>query len=294
MKALAEDAHVPVMMVTAFGDFETMRQSAECGADGFISKPADLRELALRVETMIRTKRVVDELYAKNRELEELGRFKESLLSMTAHDLKGPLTGIRGFAELTLHKLEDPQELKELMHDILLISSYMGNLLENLLNLSLIRSGSLELDIVPVALKTVVEESLRLLKYELQGRKLELRLEDMQVAADRGRLRRVFVNLLGNAVKFSPPEKPIHVTTRRSDGFAQVLIRDEGIGIPRSLLPRLFEPFYRAARKEIRSVPGSGLGLHIARCIIERHGGRIEVKSRVGLGSLFTFTIPLS
>ena len=168
----------------------------------------------------------------------------------------------------------------------------------DLLLLAQAEAGKLELNLQPVELDTVLLEVFQQVKI-LAGNRISLKLteiDQIQVIGDRDRLKQVFINLLANAVKYTPQGGTVFLAIKKVGDQAQTVIEDTGPGIPAKDLPHIFERFYRGDKARTRSTDGSsfGLGLSIAYWIIKNHGGRIEVKSKEGSGTTFSVWLPLA
>ncbi|MFZ5915446.1 MAG: GAF domain-containing protein [Chloroflexota bacterium] len=224
---------------------------------------------------------------------------KSEFVSMVSHELKIPMTSIKGYAKL-LH-MGSSGEVNDKQRSFLeIISSNvdrMDALVQDLLDISRIETGRLKLDIQTVHLTTVVDEVVRLLQHEFEKRQqtlaIQMPVELPPVRADRARLAQVLTNLLGNAFKYTPNGGSITVQARTEDGQVLCSVVDTGIGISSQDQKRLFEKFYRADHQVVREVGGTGLGLSIAKSIIELQGGRIWLESELGKGSVFHFTVPV-
>jgi PAS domain S-box-containing protein len=217
------------------------------------------------------------------------------LIGVASHDLGNPLNNLH----LLLGKLKrsppaDPDRLGEGLTAALRQTQQLGRLLHNLLDLSRLSSGKLELEVVEVDLGELVREGVARLvdQAEEAGSRVELEVEDGVVGRwDRLRLERVLTNLLSNAFKYGKGQ-PIHVRVERVAGQARLVVRDEGPGIPPEEQPSIFERFKKAASHQGKK-EGFGLGLYIVRQLVEAHGGSIQVESAVGAGAAFTVELPL-
>jgi signal transduction histidine kinase len=223
----------------------------------------------------------------------ELDRLKTELLSNVSHDLRGPLTNIKGYASSLVDEgvgLE-PDEQMLYLRTIEEEADRLKDLLEHLLDLSRIDAGALQIDLQPVGLPRIVHE----IMFALQRPGFQFRCEmpeDLKVAADSRRLRQVVANLLENAVKYSPEGGTVTVCALERQGEVEVAVTDQGVGIPRKHWDRIFRPYQRAESGKAADVAGNGLGLAICKGIVEAHGGRIWVESEPGIGSTFSFTVP--
>jgi PAS domain S-box-containing protein len=223
----------------------------------------------------------------------EVDQLKSSLVSTVSHELRTPLTMIQGFSELLLTRDTDQQASREALEQINASARRLGRLIEDLLSVSRIESGRLEVRLDPVAVPEAVEEVSALLG---RDRDLRIDIEDElpPVMADGELLIRILTNLLSNAVKYSLPETPISVTARSVGTSAEVSVSDRGIGMSQAEMARLFDKFFRADSPEVRSAGGTGLGLYITRNLVEMQGGQIWAESEPGRGTTFRFTLPLA
>lgn len=218
---------------------------------------------------------------------------------MVAHDLKTPISVIKSYADLVRQMGDLSPQQEKFLNRIQLACQNMRHLVSDLLDLAWIDANSpLEHEQIRLDyLLKAVEENLQELIRDA-GLSLELTLVDdlPPLQADADRLRRVFNNLITNAIKFSPDGAEIQVETRQEDGYVAVDVHDSGPGIPSEYLPYIFERFYQVPRPEgdDQELSGSGLGLAIVRAIVEKHGGDVRVQSTVGQGTTFTVRLPLA
>ena len=241
-----------------------------------------------------------EELMEKTREVEEATRLKSEFLANTSHELRTPLNIIIGFSELLADEVPGKvnKEQRQCLSDILGSSQYLLNLINEVLDLSRIETGKMRLSLTDIDLAEVIESLRSAMMPMLTRRKqsLEVEAEDglPLVYADKARIRQVLLNLLSNSTKFTPDGGKLKVEAARQDNRCQVSVIDNGIGIKTEDQERIFEPFSQLDSPLIQKREGTGLGLMIARQIIEKHGGRIWVESEYGKGSRFTFTLPLT
>ncbi len=240
------------------------------------------------------------ELIEKNREVEEANRLKSEFLANMSHELRTPLNVIIGFSELMLDQMAGKitSEQKQCLNDILNAGKHLLNLINDVLDLSKIESGKVKLRMTNVALNDIIEPLTRTMAPILMPRKqtLEVNVEEglPPVHANKAKVEQVFLNLLDNSSKFTPDGGKLKIEAVRRDGWCQVSVIDNGIGIKKEDQERIFEPFHQLDNPLIKEKVGTGLGLVIAKGIIEKHGGRIWVESEYGKGSRFTFTLPLA
>ena len=239
------------------------------------------------------------EMVRKNAELSRLNEQKNQLLGMAAHDLRSPLAVIRTYSEFLQAEAAAAldEEQREFVETILDTSRFMVELIDDLLDVAQIESGTLRLDLGPVDLVERVRRTTELSRVLAARKDIGIVLDapppPLELEADGRKVEQAVSNLLGNAIKFSRPGTTITVTVARTGGTAQVSVRDQGPGIPEDELPRLFQPFARTSVRATAGEPGTGLGLAIVRRVVEGHGGRISVRSEVSKGTEFILQLPL-
>jgi signal transduction histidine kinase len=230
-------------------------------------------------------------------ELHRLQEGREDFIRTISHDLRQPLTVIRGQAQILpryASSNEGDGRLQGGLKAIQINAERMSTMISDLLESLRLESGQLQLRTVPTDLQSLACEIVeRMLGGEESGRVRVNVASELPVAqADPERLERVMVNLLTNALAYSPPGSPVTLTVRSDGPWLVVAVRDEGIGIAARDLPHLFQRYYRSAVG--RRPEGLGLGLYIARLVVEAHGGRIWCESTEGQGSTFSFTLPIA
>ncbi len=234
------------------------------------------------------------ELYAQstraNRALAESNAFKDDLMAMFAHDFKGPLTVISGFAELLLEN--ENSDSRSSIEAIAGQARRLAKLSDDALALAATQSAGFSLRRNHEDLVGFVRDAVRALDPGGSRIRVDAPDEPVVVPFDRARLRHVIENVVGNALKYSQDE--IVVCVRRAAGEAVVEVSDRGIGIPAGELERIFTRFGRASNARRQAISGSGVGLYIAKKIVEVHGGRLEVTSQESVGSTFMLGLPLA
>ena len=249
-------------------------------------------------ELEIRIKKRTKELAAANRKLKKLDKMKSDFISLVSHELRAPLTSIKGYASILmdekLGKVNPAQ--KERLVKINRYSTSLTNLVNDLLDISRIESGRVEMKAEHVPIGEVLTGVIDVLNPQMQEKNLALQVEMpsdiILVWADPNQLERVFINVLGNAIKFSPENAKITVNVLDNKNCVQIDISDTGIGIAGDDLPKIFDEFYRADNSINQQKKGTGLGLSLVKHIIDNHQGRISVKSRLNRGSTFSFVLP--
>jgi len=234
-------------------------------------------------------------------EVEKISKRKSDFVSSVSHELRTPLTSIKGYAAILLAgKLGAvPLEIKERLEKINRHSDELAHMVNDLLDISRIEAGKVTMKLEPQKLKDILEKVTDLLAVQAKEKGIQLKFglapEAETVFADRNQIERVLINLIGNAMKFTPAAGSITVVARATtNNMAEVEVMDTGCGIPQESLDAVFEEFYRVENPINQEVKGTGLGLSLVKHIIEAHGGKIWVKSVVGKGSTFSFTLPLA
>ena len=218
-------------------------------------------------------------------------------IALAAHELRGPITVIRGYLELLSQELENvPAEQQELIDRLQVSSERLSGYINNILNVSRYDRNHLKLHLGEERLVDIIAALIPdlALRAKTQNRKLVFHVEDTlpTIAADRSSLSEVISNLIDNAIKYSQEGGEVVVSGEVKNNFVEITVHDSGIGMPQSVVGNLFNKFYRSHRSR-QTVSGTGLGLYICKAIVESHGGSIWVRSQEGEGSTFGFTIPI-
>jgi signal transduction histidine kinase len=243
--------------------------------------------------------RMNDELGRLYHQLEAANRHKSEFLANMSHELRTPLNAIIGFSEVLLERMFgdiNPKQA-EYLDDILASGRHLLSLINDILDLSKIEAGRLELDLAPFDLSLTLENALTLVRERAtrHGIALDLVVDDRlgPCIGDERKVKQVILNLLSNAVKFTPAGGRIGLRAAPADGAVEVSVSDTGIGIAPEDQEAIFEEFRQVGASSSSKHEGTGLGLTLARKFVELHGGRIWVQSEAGKGSTFTFTLPV-
>lgn len=225
--------------------------------------------------------------------LERLSQLKSEFVSLVSHEFRTALVGIQGFSEMIRDEELQVTDVKTFAADINKDAQRLNRLINDMLDLDRIEAGKLSLDIEPVNLNVVLQEAVERARASSADHVVNANLDPSQpiVNGDPDRLAQITSNLLSNAIKYSPNGGEILVTSRVSEDFVDVGVRDHGVGIPPDFVKRLFSRYERY-EKNSGKIVGTGLGLAITRQIVEMHGGKIWVDSTLGSGSEFHFTLP--
>lgn len=229
-------------------------------------------------------------------ELKKLEQMRKDFLANVSHELKTPITSIKGFSETLLDgAMENQQFCEHFLHIILKESERMQGLIEDLLDLSKIEQQGFKLNMGTVDMKELLGEIKMVLENKSQEKEISLQVDVLRhvpVIGDPSRLKQIFINLVNNAIVYTPAGGTVSVALLEDEHNAYIKVSDTGIGISTEEIPRIFERFYRVDKARSRNTGGTGLGLSIVKHLVEAHHGTITVDSTVGEGTTFTVALP--
>jgi GAF domain-containing protein len=257
-----------------------------------------LTTFATQCALAVQNARLFREIEQKGRELEAASRHKSEFLANMSHELRTPLNAIIGFSEVLGERMfgELNEKQDEYLKDIHASGQHLLSLINDILDLSKIEAGKMELELSDFDLPMTIDNALTLVRERAARRSIELHstVDERlgQIQADERKIRQVLLNLLSNAIKFTPEGGRIEVGAKPVDGSIEVSVTDTGVGIAPEDQDAVFEEFRQVGTAD-KKVEGTGLGLALSRKFIELHGGKIWVQSQIGAGSTFTFTLPV-
>ena len=258
-----------------------------------------LRTFATQSALAIQNARLFREIADKSRQLEAASRHKSEFLANMSHELRTPLNAILGFSEVLAERMfgEVNEKQAEYLQDILSSGRHLLSLINDILDLSKVEAGRLELELGRFHLPTALDNALTLVRERAtrHGITLTQTVDPAvgDIVADERKVKQILLNLLSNAVKFTPEGGRVGLTATAADGAITIAVSDTGIGIAPEDQAAIFEEFRQVGREDARKQEGTGLGLTLAKKFVELHGGRIWVQSQVGQGSTFSFTLPV-
>lgn len=297
LKAAPATASIPVLLVTALHERDDRLQGISAGANDFISKPIDTREVVLRTRNAIYTKQLHDQIQTAFRQLQQLERLRDNLTHMIVHDMRTPLTCIYSdlqMLEMGLGKTEAEAQNRQITAEALTLSRVMIEMISSLLDVSRLEAGQMPLRREACDLPRLTQATVKQLGGLLQGKQMEFEVTTpvTPISCDKGLIQRVLSNLLTNASNYSPTDRPIKITIQQSAGMIRVTVSDQGQGIPPEYHTKIFEKFGQVEDGRRGKSYSTGLGLTFCKLAVEAHGGHIGVESAVGKGSMFWFTLP--
>lgn len=238
------------------------------------------------------------ELARANEKFKKIDKLKSEFVSAVSHELRTPLTSIKGYASILMaEKLGAlPGAVKQRLEKINKHSDGLTKLVNDLLDISRVESGRVAMKITELNLKDVADGVGDILAPQIKEKNIQLHMDipkgEASCLADKTQLERLLINLLGNAIKFSPEKGKIILRAKEIKGFLQIDVQDSGIGIAENAMAKIFEEFYREDNTINQKIRGTGLGLSLVKRIVEAHKGRIWVTSTLGKGTTFSFTLP--
>jgi two-component system sensor histidine kinase/response regulator len=292
-------ARIPVIFITALNDTTDRVKAIEAGGDDFLTKPHNRLVLGARVRSLLRLKAATDALEESYRKLRELEKLRDDLMNMIVHDLKTPLTAVLA----TIEMLHDGDfgalnaDQRRALSDAQNKAQDLLALIEDLLEVSRLEQTSLPLDLEAISPAQFVDELMSEWRLRLQQggatARADVAPDTPTLEADRPLIKRVFGNLIQNALTHSASAVTLHLSARREDDGVLFTVADNGPGIPREYQEVIFRKFQQVKTPHAPRVRSSGLGLAFCKMVVDAHGGRIWVQSTEGQGSAFHIVLPL-
>ena len=306
MRALRGGADVPIVFITALSDLASYEQALASGADDFLTKPVNRTELLMRVRSLLRIKRLNDELKkgsdvirSQRDALVVAQGQKEELMALVVHDLKNPLTPMLGNVQFLERTPQLGPDQREALRDIGQAAVSMHRMVLNLLDISKSEDGTLAPRLAPLEVGALFEELRSTFGRSAAARNVTIEaagpLEKIVMQADADLFRRLLENLLDNAIRHSPSGGTVRLEGVVEGGRTELGVRDQGPGVPEEHRARVFEKYFQIDRGAAAVATRAGRGLGLAFCCLaaEAHGGRIWVEESPPRGSVFRVSLPL-
>lgn len=301
-KRLKQSEHfqeTPIIFLSGKAEKENVIDGLQAGAADYIAKPFDAGEAIARIKTHLKIRKLHLEKEKSNRELSKANASKDKLLAVTSHDLRNPLSAIRGLTEYLLSQNfgEINENQKEMLTQILDASDGMLDLVSDLLSLSILEDGECKLKLGSNNMAGLLQQVIKLSTPTADKKMICLKYEEKgnipNAPYDENLVRRVLQNLIGNAIKFSPTHTMVTAHLKKQAEYIVVEIKDHGPGIPASEQDQLFKDYGTTSVKGTAGETSTGLGLSICKKIVEAHGGEIWMNNRNQEGACFAFKLPI-
>ncbi|WP_445475196.1 PAS domain S-box protein [Methanococcoides methylutens] len=303
-KRLKQDPTLPQKYEICFLSSQKKKVPVELNASYIVhdGRPADMaiiRDITERKRAEKALKQYASELSRANDELKSLDRMKDEFLSNVSHELKTPIVSIKGYTDLiydeTLGNVNDKQ--KDALEVVLRNTQDLIRLVNSLIYISMIQSKTIEYIFEDVRISDIIDIVVDEMVFQIKKRSLVLHknipVDLPMVKADREKLTKMLTNLLDNAIKFTDPGGQIMFEVQEEENFIHIKINDTGIGIPKELIPNLFQRFYQIDASTKRKYGGNGLGLYISKSIVDAHNGQIWIESEMGVGTTVHVRLPI-
>lgn len=289
---------LPIIFLTAETEHARLLELFDCGGSDYLTKPFVKEELLARILVHLERKQLTQRLRTAVTELHDLNKMKDNLIAVCSHDLRSPLHGILGFIDLMLDREYLSSEDREGLEDTKDAGMYLMELINDILDLSKIQSGSEEINMTPLNVSHLVESCYKAMKNTADSKEVKFRMiddsKDTIISGNRSSLMRAVNNLLSNAIKFTPSGNEVSIAIKDADNNqVAIAVSDTGIGIEKKMIPELFDKYSRISRAGTKGEKGTGLGMSIVKELVQLHNGKISVDSSPEKGSLFTITLPI-
>lgn len=294
----------PVVILTAHESFDFIEEASVAGVGAYLTKPPKPEEIERAIKISLarftdlkNSRKYILELQKKEKELEQINATKDKFMSIIAHDLRGPIGALMAFSDQLEQDIDhiNKNELKVYLHNFHLTSKGVYDLLENLLYWSRLQVGSINAKAEVVNVKNAMESVCALLSTNISNKEIEISiqtLENINVLCDKNMLSTVLRNLITNAIKYTPKKGRITLSAKAENKTVHFNITDTGIGMSDEDIINLFRIDKSFSYKGTEGEAGSGLGLIICHELVNKMGGKINVTSKLGHGTQFTFTVP--
>mgnify|MGYP000884135292 CR=1 FL=1 len=296
IKANPKTTDIPVIFITGKAEHEDLIKGFKVGATDFVTKPFNAAELLSRVSTHIELKLSRDKLKKYNDELQKLNSTKNKFFSIIAHDLRSPFSGFLGLTQLMNEDLDrlSKEELRVIADNMNKAAVKLYNFLENLLEWSRSQMNTIKIDLQKNNINKIFNDIINISKESLKNKNITLNNnlnEDINLVCDYHTISTAFRNIISNAIKFTPNNGNIIVSSLEDGDFITISIADSGVGIPESQLNTIFEIDKKIVTSGTNKEKGSGLGLLLVKEFVEKNDGKINITSELNRGTKVNITL---
>lgn len=290
---------IPIIFLTAVDDNSTALDLFKIGATDYLQKPFIIEELISRIKVHIQSILLNKRLQKTIDEQKQLLTLKDEFLSVCSHDLRSPLTGILGFAD-ELHEQLADQEHKQMTEQITTSGNYLLSLINDILDLGKSTANKSSENFTKLNVAKLINHCISTLQASATKKNIQLkftypkRFEDLHINGEEVSLIRVFTNLVSNSLKFTNQNGLVTLQLKQTKDKVEIVIKDNGIGIPEDKIPVLFDKYTSASQSGTDGEKSTGLGMSIVKTLVEMHKGDISVFSKVGVGTIITLSFPIS
>ena len=297
LKSQESTRHIPVIFITARVEPEDLIQGFNEGGVDYITKPFNHSEVRARVKTHLKIQQLIRQLETQNDQLKDLNELKNSFLGMASHDMRNYLSAIRGYSQILQEDGKElPEETKEQFLDFIYKSSEnMLKMVNDLLDVSVIESGKLQLDLQSESFKDLINHHIMINQFFADKKNISIQSDLHEIPnclIDANKLGQVIDNLISNAIKFSESGTTILISLKAEEEKLVFSVKDQGPGISDEDQAKLFQHFQKLSARPTAGESSSGLGLAISKKMIQAHEGQLSVSSQLGSGTTFWFEIP--
>jgi signal transduction histidine kinase len=293
-------AAIPIIFLTAKSEIEDIVRGFKLGGVDYITKPFNKDELLVRINTHLNLKFARDLIIKQNTRLEQLNLEKNEFLGIAAHDLKNPLTAIKGLSEVLADPNSglDKDEILDFSKMILHSSEFMFQIIIDLLDINAIEEGKINFNIEEIDAFELLKLVSNKFRMRAEDKRIKLNLipnnDTLHAFADPGRCQQILDNLVSNAIKFSPFDRNIWIAASKTvdEKYIKIEVKDEGPGISEDDMKKLFGKFTRLSARPTNNENSTGLGLSIVKRLVEEMRGRIYCESKLGEGAKFVLELP--
>lgn len=299
LKSQEKTADIPIIMASgAMTDVKNLETALEAGAVDFLKKPIESTELIARINVALKLSGSFKEIKRQKEILEDLHREKDGLMGIVAHDLRTPLSQIKGLSDIISFE-ENLNESQ--LSDLKLIAKICESgfsLIKDLLDINSIQYQNSSVRLKPLYISKFMQQLVK--NYEGNALKKNIQYqyhppaEDFQIFTDEDCVSRIMDNLISNAIKFTHPYKSVGIFLSMEEEFVKVIVKDEGQGLSDEEIPLMFKKFQRLSSKPTAGEHSTGLGLAIVKALVDKLEGQIQVKSKLGVGTEFTLFLPVN